>query len=337
MSTVLDAGELAGDASKLLAFTAGFAYLRSKGVPVVDVIAMAKAQKRRINLAWSPARWQAEHDRLSRAETLRQLAGVNQGYDLTGYREHLPASFPGYLIGGSRRLGMEGLRQRHCVAGYHERVQRGVCAIATVFVNRQRWTVQLVKTDDPDAPLRIAQIKTRLNGVASIDVRNTIYSLLGIAPPRATSQSTAAGEKQYTYMDNLRRVLPLLREHHVGRVTVRFEGSGDSGNIDDAVYDTEIDDDAINVEINTTKCEWMQDGWIYVQGTATTTLREAIENIAEDYLERTEVNWYNDDGGFGDLVIDVNKGIVEIDVNQRFNQIESAYSEIVDIETAEAM
>jgi hypothetical protein len=68
LAVVLDAGDLADDPSKLVGFAVGYLHLRSQGVPVNDVVRMAKSQRRRINLAWSAKRWELEHERLSRAE-----------------------------------------------------------------------------------------------------------------------------------------------------------------------------------------------------------------------------------------------------------------------------
>jgi hypothetical protein len=110
---ILDAGECAGEHHRLLAFAVGYLNLRGQGVPVHDVIRMAKAQSRRVNLGWSAGRWKSEHDRLSRAEALATLARENVTYDVAKFAQHLPGKFPGYLIRTSRRLGMEGLRQRH--------------------------------------------------------------------------------------------------------------------------------------------------------------------------------------------------------------------------------
>ena len=77
---------------------------------------------------------------------------------------------------------MEGLRQRHCVASYHPQLQAGSCAIASVFIDRQRWTVQLLATGKPDMPLSIGQIKTRLNGLPTKEIRDRIHETLGLDP-----------------------------------------------------------------------------------------------------------------------------------------------------------
>jgi hypothetical protein len=237
LQTVLDAAELAGSPAKALGFAVGYLHLQSEGIPMKDVIQMARRQKRPIRLDWSARRWKEEHDRLSRAETLIRLGEANVCYELSDVAACLPVRFRGYLIRSSRRLGMEGLRQRHCVASYHAQIQAGYCALCTVFIDRQRWTVQLGRTGDAKAPLRITQVRSRFNKVPTRAVSEAIHRELGIEPasPCGPMPRDAEGVLR-TYMENLRRILPVLRAHQVKHVTVSFDGSGDSGSIEEVSF-----------------------------------------------------------------------------------------------------
>lgn len=335
VSTVLDAGELAGDSSKLLGFAAGMVYLKSRNIPVHDVIEMAKKQGRRISLGWSPKRWQEEHDRLSRAETLARLAEQNVEYEVSDYTAHLPARFQGYLIRSSRRLGMEGLRQRHCVASYHQQLLNGHCAIASLFVEGKRWTVQLVATRDESAPLRIVQVKTRYNGLASNEVIKRVHEMLNIKQATEARYERPLHQRESFYMENLRAVLPILRAHGVESVRVTFDGSGDSGSIDGADYDPKIDAEGIRVQMRRTVREFFQGEWRVFPSVEEASLSEAIEDIANDYLQDTRVDWYNDDGGFGSLEIDVVGGTVQLEVNVRYTESNTEFCSNKYIETGE--
>jgi hypothetical protein len=82
LCTILDAGELSGEQHKLLGFAVGYLHLRSIGVPIKDVVEMAREQGRRIRLNWSEKRWRDEHERLSRAVALKKLAEESVRYDL---------------------------------------------------------------------------------------------------------------------------------------------------------------------------------------------------------------------------------------------------------------
>jgi hypothetical protein len=336
LTSVLDAGDIVRDQSRLLGFAIAFMQMRHSGVPIADVINMAKSQGRRIRLDWSANRWRAEHDRLSRAEALSRLAEENVTYDVSDYAPHLPDRFPGYLIGSSRRLGMEGLRQRHCVASYHSQLTRNYCAIASVFIDKTRWTVQLNKTNNDDRPLRISQIRSRLNRTPSPDVRSAIHDALGIEEYTPVPSQPARRFAQPDYMDKLRRVLPVLRDNGVNEVTVYFDGSGDSGSIDTVIYDPiEFDGSEIRVTIPIPHHENVNDQWITVTEDTECSIDEAITQVTDQYLSETGVDWYNNDGGFGELKIHVAEGTVGLDIETRYTQTNTEHSTVRDIETGE--
>lgn len=345
LELVLRAGRRAGDVSKLVGFAVGYLYMQNQGVPVADVIRMSEHFRRRINLSWSARRWRDEHSRLSRAETLNRLAAKNEMYDVSKYEAHLPWRWPGYLIRSSRRLGMEGLRQRHCVASYHNMllanshpIPAGRCAIAVVFFDKQRWTVQLFLNKETDHPLRLGQIRTRDNAYASQAVSESIHELLGIEFVRP-SDITATNAYERFYRHNLQRVLPVLRELGTERVCVSFDGSGDSGSIWDIGFTPELAGAEPLVSIRTSTREFDNDtrSWRRIAGDEDKPLQEAISELTYDYLEETNVDWYNNDGGYGELTIDVAAGTVAIDVNQRFTESTCQYSAELDIASGEEL
>ena len=339
LATILEAGELAGSSQTLLGFAVGYLYLRSNGVPVKDVIEMARDQGRRIRLDWSAKRWRVEHERLSRAAALTRLSEANESYDVTKFLPYVPGGLPGYLIRSSRRLGMEGLRQRHCVASYHAQLMRGSCALASEFHNGKRWTVQVMLTGASERPVRIAQICTRLNGTPTMAERTAIHELFEIDlldPLQSAARGGPTPETRRRYRENLRLLLPVLRQHQTGTVTVTFDGSGDSGCVDQAVYENgDFDGNAIQVTSLSTANEFVDGQWINTQVEARKSVDEAIEALTDDYLADTGVDWYNNDGGFGELVINVDEGLVSLDVNTRWTDLENAYASEWDIETGE--
>ena len=333
LELLLDAAELSGDTQRLLGFAAGHLHMAKAGVPVEDVIRMAKRQQRRINLAWSPSRWKDEHNKLSRAETLARLSANNETYDLSAYEAHLPEAARRTLIRSSKRLGFEGLRQRHCIASYHERIMRGGCAIASVILERQRWTVQLEPTGIPDSPLAITQIKTKLNGIAPPDVRRKIHALMDIKQqPREISSTPVNGT---LYIENLRRVLPHLEGAGIESVTVTFSGSGDSGAIDWAWFSPEQPEEFSQTQVSQLRTtSFFEDGqWTKAVVPETMSLRDALENIADDYLAEADVNWYDGDGGYGELVIDVAARSVSLDINVNFTESTNEFCQTKNIDT----
>ena len=339
LATILEAGELAGSSQTLLGFAVGYLYLRSNGVPVKDVIEMARDQGRRIRLDWSAKRWKVEHDRLSRAAALTRLSEANEAYDVTKFLPYVPGELPGYLIRSSRRLGMEGLRQRHCVASYHAQLMRGSCALASVFHNGKRWTVQLMLTGDSERPVRIAQIRTRLNGTPTTAERSALHELFEIElvdPYQNVSLPGTRPETSRRYRENLRLLLPVLRQHGTGNVTVSFDGSGDEGSVDQACFENrDFDGSTVEVTCLSTANEFVDGQWITTQVETQKTVTEAIDVLTDDYLAETGVDWYNNDGGFGELFINVDEGHVSLEVNTRWTDSESAYWSVWDIVTGE--
>jgi hypothetical protein len=300
---------------------------------------MAKDQRRNLNLTWSAKRWKAEHDRLSRAGALMRLAAEKVNYDVSRYETLLPKSFPGYLIRTSRRLGMEGLRQRHCVASYHHEVLAGRCAIASVFAAGQRWTVQLIASNDPQRPLRIAQIKTRLNDLPSAAVRDEIHAVLGVRNDHAVGPAPGHDDGDRNYMAQLRQLLPVLRQHRVTRVQVYFDGGGDSGSIASIDYDAPDDFDAHAAEAvhEAANPQFENGSWVRQRAPVRGTVHDAIEELTYDYLEETGVDWYNDDGGFGELVIDAVAETVSLEVSVRYTESNTEFTSERCIPTGEEL
>ena len=154
--------------------------MKAQHVPVTDTVAMAKKLGRTIRLDWSPRRWHEEHDKMAKAVTLRQFREKNVNYDVEFYAKLLPPKFPGYIIRNSLRLATVGWYQRHCVASYHSSCQSGSSAIVCVFVDHTRWTVELRKTDNPDHPIRITQIRTTDNRGPEPQTEQKIHEYLGL-------------------------------------------------------------------------------------------------------------------------------------------------------------
>jgi hypothetical protein len=280
---------------------------------------MAKAQGRPINLGWSARRWKEEHDRLSRAEALARLAAENVLYDVSPFECRLPASFDGYLIRSAKRLGMEGLRQRHCVASYHSQLASGRCGIAVVFIGGKRWTVQLFAPENPAQALRLGEVRSRHNELPASETLSAIRGILGIPRIQPQTDDSRSEDGSHCYLATLRAVLPVLSRLEVQTVRVSFDGSGDEGAIEWIEYYPAMTDALETAMVEHPRGERRFDGgrWETVFRQTTQTIEEAIKELTYDYLEETDVDWYNNDGGYGALTIDVGRATVELEVNTR--------------------
>jgi hypothetical protein len=332
------ASQLVKQHDKLLGFAIVALTLQKRGVPLFDTVRMAHQLDRRIKLDWSEQRWRDEHEALSRLSTLRQLAAERVVYDLSDVERLLPKKFNGYLIRTSRRLGMEGLRQRHCVASYHDTVRNGHSALLSMFVDRQRWTVEVRKRRDSTGSaaesLYIAQAKGRLNRPPTASQLELIYRNLGIEMKKSEPEAQHV-RRQYFYKEGLQQVLPVLRARGAKTVAVSFDGGGDSGCVDGAVVrPSEVDlEETIAWEV--IKSEWNGQRFETVRVTEEVTLADAIHQIAENYLESSDVDWYNGDGGFGEFIINVVEGTVSMEVNVRRSDSECMFNQTLDIQTGD--
>ena len=157
--------------------------------------------------------------------------------------------------------------------------------------------------------------------------------MLGIA---LKTSAVSPRERSYLYMQNLQILLPIMRQHAITLVTVYFDGSGDDGSIESIEFlpQDHTDDFAdLPVEILTTQSAFDDGHWVYQTTPEQMTLKDAIETITYDYLEETDTDWVNNDGGFGNLEIDVSTGTVTLEVNTRYTESTTEYSAERDIAT----
>lgn len=336
----IEACAYAGKPERVVPFLSAVQFLNTQDVSVGDALRMAKEANRRIDIAWSPARWKEEHSKLGRREALMKIVSERCGFDVSSFESLLPASFKGYLIRDSRRLGMEGYRQRHCVASYANRCARGEIAIAAVFHEGKRYTAELAhwrNGGEPTGELRLVQLKGRFNRDAPAVVQAAIHQMLGTVDKsaRGGSPGEGLGPEREPLDERVRRALVAMRQHGIAGAEVSFDGSGDSGQIEyvrawfrdahgqrssaDALLDLVrvIDVVAENV---------CGAGGRFERRSVErqVSLRDFLEGIGDEWSETCDGNWCDNDGGFGSVEFDAVKGTVTAEVNVRTSDSELA-------------
>ena len=240
---------------------------------------------------------------------------------------------------------MEGLRQRHCVASYHDRIYGQELAICVVFIDSVRWTVELRLNESEEYPLTIQSIRSKLNQMPSMAVKNRIHDVLGIKRHVDTKRLTTQGpDKSALWRDNLAIVIDVMRATDISSVIVNFDGSGDSGTIDSVTFFNRIlteggerkvvaDITHIDpIQIHTLVSSFEQGQWVRQSSWKDVSLVEACEQICDDYLETTDVDWYNDDGGFGEMTIDFIEEEISMEVYVRYTDSTNAFDETTSFE-----
>jgi hypothetical protein len=107
-----------------------------------------------------------------------------------------------------------------------------------------------------------------------------------------------------------------LKDAGVTNVNIRYDGGGDSGQVEDVEYDgTNLDHTSLNDKF---------------EG----DLQDLATHILEQHYD---YDWYNNDGGYGDIRIDLEGDTPEISIDGYVRSTEDAHEsvDIVDINWGE--
>lgn len=123
---------------------------------------------------------------------------------------------------------------------------------------------------------------------------------------------------------HIKTMFDQLRKAGATEVVIYFDGSGDSGSIESvSIYNA----DRQQVQVDQTviypkeKSTWIDDRWVNEIEHKEIPILEALEAYCYDELEKTQVDWYNNDGGFGEMRISLSDTVsVELEVNQRYTE-----------------
>ena len=119
--------------------------------------------------------------------------------------------------------------------------------------------------------------------------------------------------------ENKTALFGALSQAAIATVTVRFDGYGDSGQIEE--IEAQAAGTAVPLPEGTIDiASPLWDGSGVQRGRL--TIREAIEQLAYDFLERTHGGWENNDGAFGDFSFGVADRTITLEYNERFTDTE---------------
>jgi len=130
------------------------------------------------------------------------------------------------------------------------------------------------------------------------------------------------------------RFVSVLKDHGVRYIEVSFAGSGDSGSIEDVSFSngTQSETAALTTTLKKLpfkgwgeKSKWDEASGKWVRSFAyeDMTLGQFVETLAYDALERTGLDWYNNDGGQGTFRIDLDAGnepVISLDVGINYTE-----------------
>ena len=140
-------------------------------------------------------------------------------------------------------------------------------------------------------------------------------------------------------MKKLNPVLHKMRTWGVKEARVEFYGSGDSGQIEDVTFDKDVPS-ACTVKVEVTKRNhiWVEETQSYKYEIKIEQedkpLGDALEHVTYELLDGCGVDWYNNDGGGGHLIVDLKGDSPNVEFHVYYNVIEShiGYEAVVGIE-----
>ena len=119
---------------------------------------------------------------------------------------------------------------------------------------------------------------------------------------------------------NKTAVLDALAAAGITTVTVTFDGSGDSGQIEDVIAQKgEAIVDLPAGQVCLSSAVWNSDA----VSTAPTDIGAAVEQLCYDLLRQSHPGWENNDGASGDFVFDVAVGTITLDYAERYTATQS--------------
>lgn len=125
---------------------------------------------------------------------------------------------------------------------------------------------------------------------------------------------------------NADQILPFLKEKGITKVIVEFDGSGDSGQIENISFQNKEGEEPVGLEEETCfnlLTEYTPWGAKPEVGYSEKSLRDFFEDAVYKALEERWGGWENNDGAYGTFIFDIEKNKLCGDVNLRTVETES--------------
>ena len=133
-----------------------------------------------------------------------------------------------------------------------------------------------------------------------------------------TTSTQSADPIAETRAQNKATVLAALDAAGIDHVTVEYDGSGDSGQID-CITAWDANDQKITLLLEP-KLQLAADD---PGQPIARSLEAAVEDLAWNYLEGLYNGWENNDGACGTFVFDVPKRTITLEHNERFTDVDT--------------
>ena len=127
----------------------------------------------------------------------------------------------------------------------------------------------------------------------------------------------------YPSNEEKQKLLTQLNLLGAKEVRVEFQGGGDDGQVD-GVY--MLDNNGAEIELPDDMIAWTKQTYGEQKAeTKNETLVEVLEDLCYRALDETGWDWYNNDGGQGELIIDFTESPPKIDLSVGINTMSTEY------------
>ena len=139
-----------------------------------------------------------------------------------------------------------------------------------------------------------------------------------------TARMAEADRQWQLHRDREAEVLPLnkaavfdaLGAAGISLLVVNFDGSGDSGQIEDIAASGP---DGTHLVLPDGCIDYLEVGYGAPEPLMTkATVREVVENLSYAFLSTTHGGWENDDGAYGEFTFDVAQRGITLEYNERY-------------------
>jgi hypothetical protein len=117
-----------------------------------------------------------------------------------------------------------------------------------------------------------------------------------------------------------RLLIQKLKEFGIKEVVVTFDGSGDSGQIEEVSYGFAVDKPDAFVEWVQISSSWENGNWVEKTQVKKIDIDSALENFCYEALEDAGIDWYNNAGGYGELRINLDPIEINLEVSTRYTE-----------------
>jgi hypothetical protein len=121
----------------------------------------------------------------------------------------------------------------------------------------------------------------------------------------------------------VKAIFKMIRDAGGEEIYVSFDGGGDSGSIDACrIINTNGDPVELKFIVDYTVFRdcYINGEWKTESELVQLPVEEVLETMCEDVLEKMGIDWYNNEGGFGELYVDLNANEVSLDVTTRHTE-----------------